>query len=177
MDSRWLDLFREQNAAGFPDLAGTRLTLRLPVSDRLVTRIVSEHLPASLPLRRFELKAEPSNRIKLVVQLAKPSFLPTLTIPLDVEQQPVLPASPVLTLRVASSSAILGFAGAALRLLDRLPAGITMDGNRIAVDLRLLAGRYDLSDVFDHLEFVELTTEEGRLVLRAEGVLPAPRAG
>jgi hypothetical protein len=174
MDSRWLDLFREQKAAGFPDLAGTRLSLRLPISDALVSRIIADYLPPSSKLRHLEVRAEASNRVKVVVQLAKPSFLPALSIALDIEQQPVLPSSPVLVLRVASSPAVMAFAGSALRFLDSMPPGVAMDGSRIALDLRLLAGRYNVSDLFDHLEAVTLTTEEGRLVLSAQAVLPAP---
>lgn len=177
MDSRWLDLIREQQAAGFPDLAGTGLSLRVPVSDRLVTRIISTNLPPSSRLRHLEIKAERSNRIKVVVQLARPSFLPTLTIPFDIEQQPELPASPILALRVVSSQAVMAFAGSALRLLDSLPTGIVVEGNRVAIDLRLLAARYNLAEWFDYLESIELTTEEGRLVVSLRAALPPPAMG
>jgi hypothetical protein len=174
MDPRLIDLFREQRAAGFPDLAGARLSVALPVSDTLVSRVVARRLPPSSKLRRLELKAEASNRIRVVVQLAKPSFLPPISIPLDIEQQPMLPTSPVLVLRVAASTAVLGFAGSALRFFDSLPPGVTLDGNRVAVDLRLLAGRYNASEIFDHLAGLTLTTEAGRFLVHVEATLPAP---
>jgi hypothetical protein len=177
MNPRWLDLFREQQALGFPDLAGTRLSLSIPVSDRLITRVIAENLPASSRLRHLEIRAENANRLRVVVQLARPAFMPTLTIPLDIERQPSLPGSPVLSFRVASSPAVMAFAGSALRFLDRLPAGIVMDGNRVEVDLRLLAARYGAADAFEYLESIELTSEQGRVILSLRAALPPPTIG
>ncbi|HXW08096.1 MAG TPA: hypothetical protein VD833_22895 [Vicinamibacterales bacterium] len=167
-----LQLLREQHAANFRDVAGASVTLTLPVSDRLVTRLVAEQLTPSSRLRHLDVRAEASNRFKVAVQLARPAFLPSLTIPFDIERQPALPASPVLVLRVASSASVMSFAGAALRLLDSLPPGITLDGNLVSLDLRLLAARYGRADVFEYLDSLALTTEPGRIVLSVRAALP-----
>ena len=171
MDAWWVTLLREQQSDGFPDLAGASATIVLPISDRLISRIVAARIPPTVPIREFELLAESGNTVTIRFRLSKPAFLPGAQLQLRIERQPELPASPTVVLAIVSR----GVASVALRALtfaDVLPPGIHFDGKRFTVDLATVDGQRGagLLSYFTELEF---TTVEGRLIVRARGGLPA----
>jgi len=167
----WAALLREQQAAGFPDLQGADGWFRLPISDRLLTRVVLSRIPASAPISEFDLIAEDANQVSVRVRLAKPSFLPPFRIRFAIEQQPALPHSPVLVLRMMSQG-IAALAGPAMRFFQALPPEVRMIGDRIHVDIAALLGRHGAGQVLDFLSQLEVTTEQGRVIVAARGRLP-----
>ena len=136
--ARLLELLREQQQTGYADVAGALASVTLPLSDRLVSRLVADAMPPGAPVRELDLRASAGNRFSVRVRLARPAFLPPITIHLQIIGQPQFPSDPVFRLRLLSSG-LLSFAGAAMRFLDALPPGIGMDGDIIAVNLRALA--------------------------------------
>jgi hypothetical protein len=167
----WVNLLREQEAAQFADVAGAHLAITLPVTDRLVTRLISSRLPASLPIKELDVRAAAGNQIAVRVRLLRPAFLPAFTIGLIIERQPLLPSSPVLVLRIGLD-AMGALAGMAMRFLQVLPPGLRMDGDRLYVDLATCLARYGAAEVLEYLTSFELTTTEGRFVVNARAVLP-----
>ncbi len=167
-------LLREQRATGFADLEGTRAALTVPVSDRLLTRVIASRLPSSLPMiRELDLRAVAGNQLVIVLR-AGPAFLPSLTIRLEIEQQPVLPSSPVLVLRIVSQG-LAALGNSALRFLQALPPGLRLDGDRLYVNLATLLERYGAGGALTHLSSLEIATIEGRIVISAQAQIPGRR--
>jgi hypothetical protein len=172
MDDWWVALLREQRSAGFPDVAGAHGTFVLPVSDRLITHIVSHRLPPSVPISEFQIAAHAGDKVTLRVRLARPAFLPPIQTTLTIDQQPDLPASPVLGL-VIQSRGMATLAATALRFLDVLPSGIRLDGVRVIVDLRRLLEQWNAADVLTHVTHLKVTTDVGRVIVHVRGGLGA----
>lgn len=159
-------LLREQRGSGFADIAGTRASLTAPVSDRLLTRIIASRLPSSLPMiRELDLRAVAGNQLVISLR-AGPSFLPAFTIRLAIDEQPVLPSSPVLVLRIVSQG-LAAMGNTALRFLQALPPGLRLDGDRLYVNLATLLERYGAEGALQHLSGLEISTTEGRVVVSA----------
>jgi hypothetical protein len=162
--ARLLELLREQQQTGFRDVAGAHASVTLPVSDRLVSRLVADAIPPGAPVRELDLRASAGNRFSVRVRLARPAFLPPITIHLQIIGQPQFPANPVLQLRLLSSG-LLSFAGAAMRFLDALPPGIRIDGDVISVNVRTLAERRGFGAYLDFVRDLQIATEEGRFIV------------
>jgi hypothetical protein len=164
---QWLStLIREEQQAGFPDLGGAEARLTLPVSDRLISRVIAKRLPPTAPIADVEVFAESGNQFKVRVRLKKPSFLPPITVAFLIERQPELPASPVLVLRLLSEG-IAALAGPALRLFDVLPPGIRFDSGRVFVDLAAIASQRGMADALQFVQSLSVTTETGKIIVAA----------
>jgi hypothetical protein len=175
MEPWWTILLREQQATGFADLAGATASLTLPLSDRFVTRLIANHLPASSPVREVDLCAEAGNQIVLRIRVARLAFVPRVRVRLLIEQQPVLPSSPVIVFRLISEG-FAALAGTALRFVKVLPPGVQLDGDRLHLNLAQLLDSYGLADVVTYLTHLEVTTAETRIVLVARARVPPPGA-
>jgi hypothetical protein len=175
MEPWWVRLLLEQQAADFADLAGAQASLTVPVSDRLVTRLIANQLPASAPVSELDVFAEDGNQVVVRVRVARSSFIPRVTVRLLIEQQPALPLSPVIVFRIMSDG-LAAFAGTALRFLKVLPPGVHMEGNRLYVNLAQLLDRYGAADALAYLTHLEVTTTERRIVLAARAAVPPQRA-
>ena len=165
-----LTLLHDQQASGFRDVAGARASVTLPVSDRLVSRLISQSLPPGAPIAYVDVRAQAANRLAARVRLTRPSFMPPVTVNLAIERQPGLPDNPVFVLRLLSTG-LLSFAGAAVRFMNVLPPGIRLDGDLIYIDIRTLLEHRGMAQHLRYLEHLEVTTEEGRFVVSARGAL------
>ena len=152
-------------------MAGARASVTLPLSDRLVTRLVAQSLPSSAPISDIDLRAGNANRFSVRVRLTRPALLPPITVNLAIDQQPVLPSNPVFVLRLLSTG-LLSFAGAAARFFNVLPPGIRIDGELLYIDLRTLLEQRRLAEHLNYLEQLEVTTEEGRFIASVRGRVP-----
>jgi hypothetical protein len=168
-------LLREPLSDGFRDLAGAEATLTLPIADTLLTRLIAQRIPPTASIRRFDLFAEPGERLVVQVQLAKlPEFLPPIRVGLQIEQQPALPASPIITLAL-QSPAMATLAAGAFRFVDILPAGVRFADNRFIIDLASLLEQQRAGWVLSHLTHLHITTRAGAVVVHARGGLPGQR--
>ena len=170
----WIDLLRQQRAAGFADLAGGQGTLVLPVDDRLLSRLIASRIPPSWPVKELTLRAAAGNQLVVRLKLTK-AFLPTFTLRLMIERQPVLPASPVLVLRIVSDG-VAALAGTLMRFLPPLPPGLRLNGDLLSINLATLLDQYGAGEALAYLTLLELTTTEGRLVVSARAAVPDPPA-
>ncbi len=166
----WAALLREQQGAGFPDLAGTEGWLRVPISDALINRLIAHRLPPSGPIGRVELLAEPGNHLKLRIRLARPSFLPAFSIRFRIDRQPQLPDSPVLGLRLVSEGLAV-LAGPAMRFFEVLPRGVRLAGDQLTVDLAALLEQYGALEALRYITHLELLAEQGRVIVAARAAL------
>ena len=171
MNPWWLTLLREQQREGFADLAGTRASITMPISDRLVSRTIAQHISPRVPIREFDLTAHDSAVIAIRVRLTKPTFAPPIRLRLAIEQQPVLPSSPTLVLGVQSKG-IVTLVASALKFVDLLPPGVHFDGRRFTLDLAAILERQQAAHVLAYFSSLNLTTAAGQLVVHAELALP-----
>ena len=167
----WLALLREQQSTHFADLAGAHASFTIPVSDRLLNRIIADRLPPSSPISELQLRAEDGNRATVSVKLARLAFLPAVRVRLTIERQPELPASPILVLRLAFEG-VAALASPALQFLKSLPPGIALERDRLHVDLATLLAQYGAADALLYVTALELATVAGRVIVSGRLAIP-----
>ena len=164
---------KQQRDTGFTDLAGTRLAATIPVADRLLNELIARLLPPDGVVREVVLHSREGNEIAARVRVAKGGMKLPISLMFEIESQPVLPQRPVLGLRLKSAPRLLALGGGVLRMFDMLPPGITVDGDRIYINLEALLRPYDTAQLFRYLTELSVTTSVGVVVfnLRA-GIEP-----
>ena len=104
-----LAILRSLQATQFRDLAGSQVSARVPVSERLINEVVALTLPTNVPIREARVRPVPGDAFSVRVT-PRSAFLPSLTIKLTIERQPELPGSPVLVLRMETLGGLIGLA-------------------------------------------------------------------
>jgi hypothetical protein len=166
-DPRVARLLHELERTRFRDLAGARVSTTIPISERLLNEILTTFKPADAPVQELSVRPLAGNRFSVRVKVGK-AFVPPITVHLDIVSQPVLPDRPVAEFRVNMPPGVMAFAGMAMSFLTSLPPGLRLEGERLFVDLGELARRHGFSEYLGYAERVELSTEEGRLIVRAD---------
>ncbi len=161
----YLKLFADQERQGFADLAGSEGQAVFRVSERLLNTIITEQIQGSASIRELHVTPHAGNRLTVRVDVAKPAFLPAITIEVRIDKQPALPDDPVLGLTLSGIAGLLRFAGPAVGFLKVLPPFVRMDGERVYVDLRAALATRGLTTILDYVKDVAVGTEEGRLVV------------
>lgn len=164
VDARLERVLRRQLAEGFPDLRGADAAITVPVSERLLNEILAETIPRSVPVSELHVTPEPDDRFAVQFRVGSSPFIPLVKITFAIDRQPDLPAFPVIVLRMETPGLMM-LAGPVLRLLNALPAGMTVKDDRIHVDLRALAERHRLATYLDYLDELRVHTVTGALVL------------
>lgn len=164
------EILRQLQTTRFRDLAGARITAVTPVSEALVNQLIAASLPANAPVRSVSIVPEAGDHFSVRI-VAKAALIPAITLKLAVDQQPRLPGSPVLTLRMVTLGGFFGLASGVIA--GMLPPGIRLEGERILVDLRAMAAQHGASDLFDYLTDLQVHTDEGRVVLHVDAAVNA----
>ena len=159
-------VLEQLRAARFAEIRGARLSVSIPIGERLLNELVTAALPASLPVRDLAVRPRASNTLQVRARVAKLDFLPPVTLTFDIDQQPRLPDTP-LGLRLRTFPGLTAIAGPLLSQ-KTLPPGIRLDGDRLFVDLGPLLERAGYGDVVPLIERLHLATEEGRLLVEAD---------
>ena len=160
-----LVLLQRLRASGFRDLAGARVTAAVPISEGLLNDVLAASLPPNAPVRGVSIRPEAGNHFSVRI-VPKMALLPAISLRLTVERQPELPSSPVLVLRMVTLGGLFGLAGGAIAGL--LPPGVTLQGERILVDLQTIAAQRGAAEAFAYLTALQIATEAGRVVLHVE---------
>ena len=158
----FLRLFADQERHGFPDLAGSSGEGSIRVSERLLNGIVADLLEGSTSIKSLHVTPRAGDRFGVRVSVAKPSFLPPISLDVAVEKQPSLPDDPVMVLGLSGLGGVLRFAGG---FLKSLPPGVRMEGERVFIDLRAALAAKGLTSVLNYVEALRVTSEEGRVVV------------
>jgi hypothetical protein len=167
----WRTLLREQRGSGFADLAGADVAITLPVSDRLVTAVVSSLLSPSIPVRSLQLVAEVGNQFAVRIKLKTPALLPPITVRFAIIDQPRLPATAELVCAPVSEGVAI-FMGPLLQLFANLPPCVRLVENRFHIDVRALAAQHGLAEIFQYVTELTLATVPGQFVLTIRGARP-----
>lgn len=162
------EVLRHLRSSGFRDIAGSRFAATVPLSESLVNQIIASSLPPNAPVRSVVLQAASGDHLSVRVS-PKAALMPSLTLKLAIDEQPQLPGSAVLVLRMATLSGLFGLASGAIA--GMLPPGVRLDGERILVDLRTMAHDRGAGDLMDYLTRLEVRAEQGRIVLHVEAAV------
>jgi hypothetical protein len=169
------DIVRRQQSAGFPDLAGAEASITLPVSDRLINEIISAKIAPGAAIRDVQIRSHEANEIVVSFQVARGSFNFAVTLTLVVDEQPVLPHQPVLGLRLAKLPGVLSLAAPMLRFFDALPPGVSLEGQRVRLNLRTLLANQGRADWLDYVTSLQITTRPDAVVLTARAAIDPSR--
>jgi hypothetical protein len=158
----FLALFADQERKGFVDLAGSDGQVAIKVSEPLLNTIVTDLLRESTAIRELQVKPRAGNKVGVRLALAKPSFLPPLSLEVTVDKQPALPDDPVLGLTLSGLGGLTRFAGG---FLKSPPPGVRMEGDRVFIDIRAALAARGLTSILNYVKDVAVGTEEGRLIV------------
>jgi hypothetical protein len=163
-------------ASGFQDLAGTRVSARVPVSDALLNQIIAAALRGtSSPVRSVHVRPLAGERFETLVTTSMP-FVPPLTVHVAVDQQPRFPASPFLVLRWSFLGGLGAIASRFVGALEKkLPPGIRLDGDRIVIDIAAIARRSGPVGAVDWVRYLtrlEIHTVDDRAIVDIEARVP-----
>jgi hypothetical protein len=151
----------------FRDIAGSRVSARIPVSRALLNRVVADALQGTTtPVRSVDIRPRAGDEFEVLIAVSWP-FIPPLKVTLVVERQPQFPASPVLVLRWSFLGAMGAIVSRLVASFDRLPAGVRLDGNRVVLDIPTLAGP-DGAMLLPALKSLEIHTLDDRAVFDIE---------
>jgi hypothetical protein len=162
-------------STAFQDLAGSHITARVPISRALLNRLVAGALKGSqTPVRAVEVQPLPDDRFELAVTTSMP-FVPVLRVTVVVAQQPRFPESPVMVLRWSLFGGLAAIASKFTgSLQEKLPAGVRLDGDRVVLDIPVIAEHAAADGVQLLLLFrrIELHAIADRAVLDVEIAVP-----
>lgn len=150
-----------------PEIAGSVFAGEIPLSNALVNRLIMQRLAAAqLPIAAVRVEAHAGDRLTIVMSM-RGGLIPDVTIAAQIEEQPQFPGPPVLWLRwtLPAMRALSFFAAPALAYFKKLPPGVRVDGDRIAVDFAELLRSRGLEELMDYITRVNVTTREGAIVV------------
>jgi hypothetical protein len=166
------ELVTSLQAAGFRDIAGARASARIPVSRGLVNHLIAAALQgASTPIRGVEVRPRAGDQFDLVLTLSWP-FVPPLKVSVAIARQPEFPSSPLLVFRWSLLGAVGVLASRVIASLDRLPPGVRLEGDRLVLDLPVLASRGPAATLLPYLKMLEVHTIDDRIVVDVELQIP-----
>jgi hypothetical protein len=145
---------------------------RIPIPRALLNHFVGRALAGrDIPIRTLDIRPLDGDRFEAMVTVTWP-FVPPLTVSFAIEQQPSFPESPILVLRWS----FLGAVGAlASRLTSslRLPDYVRLDGDRVLLNIPLLAAQFPAGSVLGYVRRLELHTADGLMIIEAQLAMPA----
>jgi hypothetical protein len=149
------------------EISGATMRADIPVPDALANRLLAERLPAAnLPFSDIHLYALDNDALEVKLTIAGATLMPVVKMAIRIERQPQ-PNDPVLLLRwsIPGAGPLTLLAGPLLSRLRKLPAGIRMEGEHVAVDIRQLAAQQGMSELLDYVTDLQLHTRLGACVL------------
>ena len=163
------DLFRERVGLDIREITGTQVAGEVPVSDALVNRLIAERLAQHSQIA--SVRIQPQDNDTLAIQVVpRARLIPPLKLSARVERQPEFPGNPTLLLRWSMPAAgpLAMLAAPVLSMFKKMPPGITMDGDRIALDLRHIARSRGFDEALGYVRKLEIHTRPGGFVVRFE---------
>jgi hypothetical protein len=141
------------------------VSARAPVSRPLLNGLVKSALGDRFPhVRDVDIRPHAGDSFDVLITVSWP-FVPAIKVSFTIERQPRFPDSPVLVLRWSLLGAIGTIASRLITSLDRLPAGVRLDGDRLLLDIPRLAERASAASWIPYLTSLELHTVDDRFVL------------
>jgi hypothetical protein len=172
LDAVVSQLLVDLQASAFRDIAGSRVSARIPVGRSLLNHLIAQALQGkTTPVRQVDIRPREGDQFDAIVTVSWP-FVPPLKIQIAVDRQPQFPASPVLVLRWSFLGGLGAIASRLMSALDRLPAGVRLDGDRLLLDIPVLAARSPVEPLLPWVRTLELHTVDDRVVVVADLEVP-----
>lgn len=168
---RLAEIVDKLRASRFRDVSGFRVTATVPLSEHLVNDLITASLRQGGMVREASVHPQPQDRLNVRVKLTRPEFLPAISATLLIERQPELPQSPSLVFRVTGLPGFLALAGPLVSIQSRLPPGVRLEGDLLALDLRELAAQYGQAEMFGYLRRLRVSSEAGRLLIECDAAV------
>lgn len=156
------------------ELAGARVSGEVPIPATVLNALLAAQLrERQVPVASVVVEPRDANLVLVHVRL-RSSLVPPLTVHACIDEQPRLPASPMLGIRWSLSGlGVLGrLASPVLSLFALLPPGISVDGDRIVLHLEQMLAAKGHADVLPLLHAIEVSSAEGHLIVRFEAGIP-----
>lgn len=172
-------LLRDRLGIDLQEIAGARASGELPLAEEAVNRLLAERLRDHPQVSSVRVQAQDGDAVAVQI-VPRMRMMPPLRVLARVERQPQLPHEPTLVLRWSMPAAgpLALFAAPVLSFFNAMPAGISMDGDRIAVDLRTLLRARGLEEALAFARELAIHTRPGAFVVRfALGVQESEGAG
>jgi hypothetical protein len=172
LDAFASQLLAQLQSSAFRDVAGSRISARIPVSRSLVNELVAQALAGRTTLvRRVDIQPREGDRLDAIVRVSLP-LVPPLNVAIAIERQPQFSASPVLVLRWSLFGGLGALASRLFGAGDRLPPGIRLDGDRLELDIPVLADRSPVASMLSWVKTLELHTAADQLILVVDLEVP-----
>jgi hypothetical protein len=168
MDPRLLTLLSRLQRSRFADLAGSEARATIRVSAGLLNEAAATFAARGAAVRDLVIRPRAANHIDVSLKLARPAFLPSLTITLAIERQPQFPANPELVLRLTGAGGMMRLLGPAVSSFGQLPPGVRLDGDHVFVDLSTVLLEHGQGELLDYVEQLQVMSEEGSLIVLAQ---------
>jgi len=166
-----LDRMREVLGIGVEDIPGATVGGDIPIPEPLINRFIVQALARSqAPVSAVRIELLDGDRFLAHATIRGLRLIPEVTVAAEVEHQPDMPQSPVLSLRwsLPHLGPIAKIAAPFVSGLKGLPPGVRIDGERATVNVAELLASRGLSDILPLLARVELRTRSGAAVVRFE---------
>ena len=170
-----LDDFFQRFGITADDLRGAEVRAEIPLTNAVVNRFIAEQLAKrQTPLVgvQTEALADDSCATQLV---AKTRMIPPMTVFTRIERQPEFPSDPVLWLRwsMPGMGALSLLAGPAVRFFKtaierKLPPGISLHGERVAIDVPRLLAERGFGDLVGYIAGLRVRTRPGAFLVQVE---------
>jgi hypothetical protein len=159
------DLFGEQ----FEGLAGGVVSGEVPLTTEVINRLIARKLEGKeLPITAAEVEAHEAEALTVHLRLRAP--IPALRVEMRIDHQPQLPHDPRLGLRwqLKGLGPLAMFAAPMASRFKTLPPGVTLDGDRVWVNVHTLLREQGLGEMVPFLSGVRVITRERRFVIQFE---------
>lgn len=156
---------------GERDLAGSVVSGEIPLTNAAVNRLIAKQLQAAGgPVTAARVEALGEDRFTAELQVTALVPMPPVRITVSIEQQPLFPAKATLGLRwsMPALGPLAMFAGPALGFLKKLPPGMHVEGDWLAIDIPAVLRDRGLGDVLPYIWGARLRTRPGMFVLQFE---------
>jgi hypothetical protein len=154
-------------AERYQALAGTEAFVKLPLREALVNELLETAvLPALHRWRALRVAFYDDNLVDVVVTPSS-RWLPSMTIPFEIEPHIAMLPSPTVRLHLRNSG-ILGRLGSLASVFsDRLPPGARFEDRVLEIDLATLLADKDGWHVLDLVRHAHMTTTRSTLWIEA----------
>jgi hypothetical protein len=172
LDAFVSQLLAHLQSSAFQDIAGAHVSARIPVSRSLLNGLVAQALQGTTtPVRQVDIHPREGDELDAIVTVSWP-FVPPLKVQVAVDRQPQFPASPVLVLRWSLFGGLGVIASRLIGALDRLPAGVRLNGDRLELDIPVLAARSPAAPMLRYVRTLEVHTVADRAVIVVDLEVP-----
>jgi hypothetical protein len=166
------DTLRQRFGLELRDFSGATVNAEVPVSADLVNRRIAERIRDHPQVAQLQVEPRPEDALAIEI-VPRARLVPLLRINARILQQPQFPDDPTLVLQWSMPAAgpLAMLAAPALSYLKKLPPGIRMDGDRVAIDLRTLLESRGQAEVLAFVRRGAIHTRPGGFLLSLEVVV------